>query len=267
MDESGASGPALERARLVFEEFGNEGPGGSGGSDGPGELLSPDFLIRLASGRVLNGDDGLTALREGPELSGLRQAFAHGSVRDIGDGYLLVVPPPAPPGPSKALPAWLMVAPGGRFTAVFGFDDRRAAIDALPDRLKPRSDVQVIEDSIWAFSRNDYGAVLRLLAPGYAYYDHVSGLELQGAAEALRSLLAIHDKYPGYELGHFAIERPPGPCVMVSGTATTDAPPRPGAGRWAILTCVEDDRVRLTRRFLDREAALEWLAEKRNADA
>ncbi len=131
------------------------------------ELLDERSVTRNSSGRIYVGHRGFDNWLGDTAASTSSRHFETAMVRDLADGYVLVVGAEHRDplrGEAEAIPgAWIYLVVDGRINACMYFRTERDALASItgPGRGEPA--VDVIERWVDAFHRDDYDALVGLL--------------------------------------------------------------------------------------------------------
>jgi len=131
------------------------------------DLLGEHSVTRNSSGRLYVGHQGFENWLRDTAASTSARHFEAGNVRDLGDGYVLVIGTEHREplrGIAEAIPgAWIYLVVDGRINACMYFRTERDALASItgPGRGEPA--VDIIERWIDAFHRDDYDGLIGLL--------------------------------------------------------------------------------------------------------
>lgn len=225
-------------ARMLIED---------GGIDRSAAVFTRHFVLGNLDGRVHLGPDGRSPLPG--EIERFARNLEVEPIEELGGGYLIVHGARAGPGEHGA---WTVCLQDGRLAAAFEHPDRDRAVAAVPKNLRPRSDIELVEEAMWAFLERDVPKLLDSLADDYVYRDLQVGGYLAGASQAVDALLMASPDFT--DRGYRALDiRDLGSGVIESTGVATE----PGADgneirfRWMIRTCVEGGRITSTTREPD----------------
>ena len=203
----------------------------TGADDGArAAAFTSSFVLKTIDGSIVRPPPAGEPLPA--ELARLAEAVLDGHLEDPGGGYVLAGEQGV--GDTPGVSTWAISLHLGRLAAAFEFEARKRAVESVPDRYQPRSDILLAEDSIWAFVKRDVATVLKVLHPDFTYTDHQTGNNLSGASEAINALLLAHSDLAergvsGLELRSSATASSKGPEFSPATNPTAARPA--GAGR------------------------------------
>jgi hypothetical protein len=216
------------------------------------ELLTRNFVLRTEDGITLGS--AIEAEAPTPECDRLRHALLAGRPEDAGDGYVLIGPPADVDAANADAETgfWVLRLQGGRLAVAFEFAQRAEAIAAIPARLQPRTNVELVNDAIWAFVHRDVSKLLTTIADDFAYTDLHFGRSLEGGSKAVTQLLLAHPDLADRGLQGLELREVEDGVVEATGVLTRD---EPGGSvtqwRWRTSTGIVDGHAAWTVREPD----------------
>jgi hypothetical protein len=214
-----------------------------------GALAAPgaDHAALLTRNCVIRARDGAVMVAAAPTrpleatLSRLATTILEGEIEEAGGGYLLAGPPDAGEG-SAASGFWAVRVQKDRLAAAFEYERREEMVAAIPERLRPQSDVDLVSAAIWAFVHDDVSTLIHGLADDFTYTDLEAEGSVAGSANAIGMLLLARGELPDTGLAELEVrELAPG-LVEATGVMTK---PETGAAlwRWRVNVGIEGGRI------------------------
>ena len=227
-------GPAAERALELFASI-------TGADDvARADAFTSSFVLKTIDGRIVPAPSAGEPLPA--ELARLAEVVLNGHLEEPGGGYVLAGEQGV--GESPGVSTWAIRLHSGRLAAAFEFEARKRAVEAVPDRYQPRSDVLLAEDSVWAFVQRDVATVLKVLHPDFTYTDHQTGANLSGASEAINALLLAHSDLAERGVSGLELRSIGEGLVEGTGVLTREDPDgSTSSWRWTVNWGIEDGLI------------------------
>jgi hypothetical protein len=131
------------------------------------ELLGEQSVTRNSAGRIYVGHSGFENWVRDTAIETTSRHFATAKVRELGNGYVLVVGAEHRDpvrGSAEAIPgAWIYLVGGDRVSACMYFRTERDALASVTGPGRDESPVDVLERCADAFNRDDYDAMISLV--------------------------------------------------------------------------------------------------------
>jgi hypothetical protein len=165
------------------------------------ELMAEDSFTRNSAGRIYVGHDGFAKWLRDTNVSTTARHFETATIRDLGDGFVLVVGAEHRDprrGAAEAVPgAWLYHLRDGLVRACMYFRTERDALTSLsgPGRDEPVADIA--ERAFDAFNNDDYVAMVANLDDQLRFSTalHEPGKTHEGIAAFVSILTSIRATY------------------------------------------------------------------------
>ena len=176
------------------------------------ELMDEDSVTCSSSGRIYLGHDGVGKWLQDTAVSTTARRFEPVTVRELGDGFVLVVGTdhrdPRTGVPEAVPGAWIYHVRDGRVKACIYFRTEREALRSLSGPGRDEPAVEFVDRLVDAFNRDDFGAMVGMLGDNVRFVSSLvdSGVEKEGTREFLEYLVAMRARFDDVLLEEIEVE-------------------------------------------------------------
>ena len=187
------------------------------------ELMAEDSVTYSSTGRIYLGHDGVSKWLQDTTVSTTTRRFEAVTVRDLGDGFVLVVGTdhrdPRSGAPEAVPGAWIYHVRDARVKACIYFRTEREAVRSLSGPGRDEPAIEFVDRLVDAFNRDDFGAMVSMLGDNVRFVSSLvdSGVEKEGTREFLEYLVAMRARFDDVLLEEIEVEE------LEGGWTLTDA--------------------------------------------
>lgn len=192
-------------------------------------LLSKDCFVRLSSGRIYVGADGLSSWIAESAARYEDRHFELHSVSHLRDGFLLIKGTEhrtvVRTGEQAVPGAWLVHVEDERVTAVVYFRTEADAIRSLVPPDEPQGPVELVERVLDAFNRDDYVEMISRMGERHQFSSSLvdPGKPKEGVGRLAQLLAELERAYRGVVVESYELADLGGGFVLVEATVRTES--------------------------------------------